>query len=144
LATTRGTTTASIPKTVTGGPSDTGIGGCFYKSVGEDCIDTGKICGASAACASADGARGAGASASASGNGRCTVAMAQAGIPVGGDTADYGAGGSDGFGCPRPPGAVKRPKRSLAFSYENPFCVGLLYGRAGRLNTKNAGFRPGQ
>jgi hypothetical protein len=46
--------------------------------------------------------------------------------------------------CPRPPGAVKRPKRSLAFSYENPFCVGLLYGRAGRLNTKNAGFRPGQ
>ena len=24
------------------------------------------------------------------------------------------------------------------------FCTGLLYGRAGRLNTKNAGFRPGQ
>jgi hypothetical protein len=27
---------------------------------------------------------------------------------------------------------------------EIPFCVGLLFGRAGCLNTKNAGFRPGQ
>jgi hypothetical protein len=32
----------------------------------------------------------------------------------------------------------------LAFSYENPFCVGLLYGRAGRLTAENGGFRPGQ
>jgi hypothetical protein len=32
----------------------------------------------------------------------------------------------------------------VAFSYVNRFCMGLLYGRAGRLNTKNAGFRPGQ
>jgi hypothetical protein len=31
-----------------------------------------------------------------------------------------------------------------AFSYVNRFCMGLLYGRAGRLNTKNGGFRPGQ
>ena len=76
-------------KTVTGTATDTGIGGCFYKSFGEDCIDTGKICGASAACGSNNGV-----SARASGNGRCTMAMAQAGIPVGGDTADYGAGGS--------------------------------------------------
>jgi hypothetical protein len=30
------------------------------------------------------------------------------------------------------------------FSYENPFCTGLLYGRAGRFTTKNGGFRPGQ
>ena len=34
---------------------------------------------------------------------------------------------------PRPPGAVQRPQRSLAFSNENPFCMGLLYGRTGRL-----------
>jgi hypothetical protein len=34
--------------------------------------------------------------------------------------------------CPRPPGAVKRPSCLLAFSYENSFCMGLLYGRAGR------------
>ena len=27
----------------------------------------------------------------------------------------------------------------MAFSYVNRFCMGLLYGRAGRLNTKNAG-----
>jgi hypothetical protein len=46
--------------------------------------------------------------------------------------------------CPRPPGAVKRPKRSLAFSYGNPFCMGLLYGRAGRLTALFGGFRPGQ
>jgi hypothetical protein len=44
--------------------------------------------------------------------------------------------------CPRPPGAVKRPSRSLAFSYENPFCMGLLYGRTGRLSAQNGGFRP--
>ena len=31
-----------------------------------------------------------------------------------------------------------------AFSYENPFCMGLLYGRAGRLTAKNGGFRRGQ
>jgi hypothetical protein len=43
--------------------------------------------------------------------------------------------------CPRPPGAVKRPYRPLAFPYENPFCMALLYGRAGRLTTL---FRPGQ
>jgi hypothetical protein len=46
--------------------------------------------------------------------------------------------------CPRPPGAVKRPSRSLAFSCENPFCIGLLYGRAGRLTAKNGGFPAGQ
>ena len=34
---------------------------------------------------------------------------------------------------PRPPGAVKRPSRPLAFPYVNRFCMGLLYGRAGRL-----------
>ena len=32
----------------------------------------------------------------------------------------------------------------LAFSYVNRLCMGLLYGRAGRLNTKNADLRPGQ
>jgi hypothetical protein len=42
--------------------------------------------------------------------------------------------------CPRPPGAVKR--RSLAFSYENTFSMGLLYGRAGRLTPQNGSFRP--
>ena len=42
---------------------------------------------------------------------------------------------------PGRPGAVKRPSR---FPYENPFCMGLLYGRAGRLTAKNGGFRPGQ
>jgi hypothetical protein len=46
--------------------------------------------------------------------------------------------------CPRPPGAFKRPYRSLAFPYENPFCMALLYGRAGRLTTLFGGFRPGQ
>jgi hypothetical protein len=32
----------------------------------------------------------------------------------------------------------------LAFSYENPFCIGLLYGRTGRLTAENGGFRLGQ
>ena len=45
------------------------------------------------------------------------------------------------FGLSAPPGAFKRP---LAFSYENPFCMGILYGRAGRLTVENGGFRPGQ
>jgi hypothetical protein len=40
-----------------------------------------------------------------------------------------------------PPGAVKR---SLAFIYVNRFSTALLYGRAGRLTTKNGGSRPGQ
>jgi hypothetical protein len=40
--------------------------------------------------------------------------------------------------------AVKRSSRSLAFSYENPFCMGILYGRAGRLTAIFGGFRPGQ
>jgi hypothetical protein len=31
----------------------------------------------------------------------------------------------------------------LAFSYENPFCMGLLYGRAGRLTAFFGGFGPG-
>ena len=35
-------------------------------------------------------------------------------------------------------GAVKR--RPLVFSYENPFCTGLLYGRAGRLTAKKRRF----
>ena len=43
--------------------------------------------------------------------------------------------------CPRPPGAVKRPQRSLAFSIENPFCMRLLYGRAGRAGRVTALFR---
>jgi hypothetical protein len=42
---------------------------------------------------------------------------------------------------PGRPGAVKRPSR---FPYVNRFCMELLYGRAGRLTTKNGGFRPGQ
>jgi hypothetical protein len=46
--------------------------------------------------------------------------------------------------CPGPPGAVKRPWRSSAFPYENPFRMGLLYGRAGRLTGLFGGFRPGQ
>ena len=46
--------------------------------------------------------------------------------------------------CPRPPGAVKRPWRSLAFSYGNAFFMGLLYGRAGHLTALFGGFRPGQ
>jgi hypothetical protein len=33
---------------------------------------------------------------------------------------------------------------ALAFPYENPFCMRLLYGRAGRLTAQNGGFRPGQ
>jgi hypothetical protein len=32
----------------------------------------------------------------------------------------------------------------LAFSYENPFCVGVLYGRTERLTAQNGDFRPGQ
>jgi hypothetical protein len=44
----------------------------------------------------------------------------------------------------RPPGAVERPWRSLAFSYVNRFSRGLLYGRAGRLTALFGGFRPGQ
>jgi hypothetical protein len=48
------------------------------------------------------------------------------------------------FFRPRPPGAVKRPWRSLVFSYENSFYMGLLRGRAGRLTAQNGGFRPGQ
>ena len=46
--------------------------------------------------------------------------------------------------CPRPPGAVKRHQRSVAFSYANPFCMGLLYGRAGCFTALFGGFRPGQ
>jgi hypothetical protein len=37
--------------------------------------------------------------------------------------------------CPRPPGAVKRPQRSLVFPIEIQFCMALLYGRAGRLTS---------
>ena len=33
---------------------------------------------------------------------------------------------------------------AFAFPYENYFCVGLLYGRTGRLTVENGGFRPGQ
>jgi hypothetical protein len=44
------------------------------------------------------------------------------------------------FHCPGPAGRLA----PLAFSYVNRFSMVLLYGRAGRLNTKNAGFRPGQ
>ena len=40
--------------------------------------------------------------------------------------------------------AARGGEAPLAFSYVNQFCMGLLYGRAERLNTKNAGFRPGQ
>jgi hypothetical protein len=40
-------------------------------------------------------------------------------------------------------GAVKRPQRfPMEIHFVPGFCVGLLYGRAGRLNTKTAGFRP--
>ena len=49
-----------------------------------------------------------------------------------------------GLCCRRRPGAVKRPQRSLAFSYENQFCMGLLYGRARRLTALFGVFRPGQ
>jgi hypothetical protein len=31
-----------------------------------------------------------------------------------------------------------------AFAYENIFCMGLLYGHAGRLTAANGGFRLGQ
>ena len=47
----------------------------------------------------------------------------------------------DGGGGPGPPGAVKRPS---AFPIANRVCMGLLFGRAGRLTYKNGGFRPGQ
>ena len=40
-----------------------------------------------------------------------------------------------------PPRGCKAP---LAFPYENTFCMGLLYGRTGRLTTENGDFRPGQ
>jgi hypothetical protein len=44
--------------------------------------------------------------------------------------------------------ALSAPPRGgyapLAFSYVNRFCMGLLYGRAGRLTAKNGGFRRGQ
>jgi hypothetical protein len=33
---------------------------------------------------------------------------------------------------------------ALSVSYENPFCMGLLYGRPGCLTAENGGFRPGQ
>jgi hypothetical protein len=33
---------------------------------------------------------------------------------------------------------------TLRVSYENSFCMGLLYGRAGRLTAENGGFRPRQ
>ena len=46
--------------------------------------------------------------------------------------------------CPRLPGAVKRPQRSLVFSIEDQFCMALLYGRAGRLTALFGGFGPGQ
>ena len=46
--------------------------------------------------------------------------------------------------CSRPPGVVKRPQRSLAFSIANRFCMALLYGRAGRLTALFGVFRPGQ
>ena len=44
---------------------------------------------------------------------------------------------------PGPPGALKRPQRSLVFSIANQFCMGLLYGRAGRLTALSAVFGPG-
>ena len=46
--------------------------------------------------------------------------------------------------CPRPPGVVKRPQHSLAFSIESRFSMALLNGRAGRLTALFGGFRPGQ
>jgi hypothetical protein len=33
---------------------------------------------------------------------------------------------------------------AISISYVNWFCMGLLYGRAGRLTVENGGFRPGQ
>ena len=42
---------------------------------------------------------------------------------------------------PGSPGGGEAP---LAFPCVNRFCMGLLYGRAGRLNAKNGGFRRGQ
>jgi hypothetical protein len=35
-------------------------------------------------------------------------------------------------------------KRPYLFPYENQFCMGLLYGRAGRLTAEKGGFWPGQ
>ena len=44
--------------------------------------------------------------------------------------------------CPgRPGGGVYG---ALAFSTVNQFSMAILYGCAGRLTAKNAGFRPGQ
>jgi hypothetical protein len=40
---------------------------------------------------------------------------------------------------PHPLGGGEAP---FAFSYESPFCTGLLCGRAGRLTARNSGFRP--
>ena len=47
----------------------------------------------------------------------------------------------------REEGAVRAvPGRlsAIAFSCVNRFCMGFLYGRAGRLTAENGGFRPGQ
>jgi hypothetical protein len=49
---------------------------------------------------------------------------------------------------PSPPRCSPRPAgpgggyAPLAFSYINRVCMVVLYGRAGRFNAKNAGFRP--
>jgi hypothetical protein len=45
--------------------------------------------------------------------------------------------------CPRPPGAVRRPSHSLAFSIENRFFMALLYACAGHSIAFFGGFRPG-
>jgi hypothetical protein len=43
--------------------------------------------------------------------------------------------------CPRrPPGRLS----AIRVSYVDRLCVGLFYGRAGRLTAENDGFRPGQ
>ena len=47
----------------------------------------------------------------------------------------------EGSSCPGRPAAVTRPQR---FPMEIGFVWGFLDGRAGRLATKNGGFRPGQ
>jgi hypothetical protein len=44
------------------------------------------------------------------------------------------------FHCPGPPGHVS----ALSVFHSKSICMGLLYGRAGRLTAENGGFRPGQ
>ena len=42
------------------------------------------------------------------------------------------------------PGRLSALSVTYRFPYENPFCTGILYGRAGRLNALFGGSRPGQ